>query len=399
MQIFDRFKERLGMAGPKQSAGILAMAGKNPWGKPGKSDGSPSADKPGDGGKSDGPRNPWLPGGGSDSGKRRSASIEDIFKNRGPEGPRRGGSGGGGSSFRMPERPGGGSWLPVVIVGIIGLGILLSSMHLIQPGEKGVVKTLGSYTRTLDSGLQFTAPWPIETIEIEDVEMARVINIPGSGESAKLILTGDQNLVDLSYIVRWNIADLENFKFRLAEPAETVSEVAEAAMRASVAEKTLDDTFTGAGRAEIQQAVRERMQATLDEYGAGIQVLGVEIEKADPPSDVVEAFRDVSVAEQNADAARNQAQGYAQQVLATAEGEADAFDKVYEQYRLAPQVTRQRLYYEAMEKVLSQNDKTVIEADSVTPYLPLPEIRRRASPQAAQPEITVQPNQQSTRGQ
>ncbi len=397
MQIFDRFKERFGMASPDKGTGILAMAGKNPWGKPGRKDegdNAPSSDKPEDGAKPDGPRNPWLPGGGSDSGKRRSASIEDIFKNRGPEGPRRGGSGGGGAGFRMPERPGGGSWLPVVMVGIIGIGILVSSMHLIQPGEKGVVKTLGTYTRTLDSGLQFTAPWPIETIDIEDVEMARVVNIPSSGESAKLILTGDQNLVDLSYIVRWNIADLENFKFRLVEPAETVSEVAEAAMRASVAEKTLDDTFTGSGRADIQLAVRERMQRTLDEYGAGIQVLGVEIEKADPPSDVVEAFRDVSVAEQNADAARNQARGYAQQVLATAEGEAEAFDKVYEQYRLAPQVTRQRLYYEAMEKVLAQNDKTIIEAEGVTPYLPLPEIRRRATASATQPEITVQPNQQ-----
>ena len=123
--------------------------------------------------------------------------------------------------------------------------------------------------------------------------------------------------------------------------------------------------------------VRERMQRTLDGYQAGVRVLGVEIEKADPPAQVVDAFRDVQVAEQNADAARNQAQGYAQQVLAQAEGEAEAFDKVYAQYRLAPEVTRQRLYYETMERVLSQTDKTIVETDNVTPYLPLPEIRRR----------------------
>ena len=263
-------------------------------------------------------------------------------------------------------------------------------VHLVQPREQGVVKTLGSYSRTLEPGLRITAPFPIETVDIEDVQGVRVVNIPNSGEQAKLILTGDQNLVDLSYIVRWNIKDLRDFNFELAEPEETVFEVAEAAMRASVAEKTLDDTFTGQGRAEIQQSVRERMQSTLDTYQAGIQVLGVEIAKADPPSDVVDAFRDVSVAEQNADAARNQAQGYAQQVLATAEGEAEAFDKVYEQYRLAPEVTRQRLYYETMERVLAVTDKTVVEAEGVTPYLALPEVNRRVQQNAPATVVTPQ---------
>ena len=391
----------------------LAMAGKNPWGSPGKGngggsgDGDGSGDGPGagstpSGGNSDGPRNPWLPGGGSGGkkpgskpGGRRSASIEDIFKNRGPEGPRRAGGGGGGG-FRVPERPGGGSWLPIILGGIAALWLILSSAHLIQPGEQAVVKTLGSYSRTLDSGLQLTAPWPIETVDIEDVERVRAVSIP-EGSNEKLILTGDQNLVDLSYIVRWRINDLRDFKFQLAEPEETVNEVAEAAMRASVAEKTLDETFTGQGRAEIELAVRERMQATLNGYRAGIQVVGVQIEKADPPESVVDAFRDVSVAEQNADQARNQARGYAQQTLARAEGEAEAFDKVYEQYRLAPGVTRQRLYYETMERVLSQTDKTIIETEGVTPYLPLPEIRRRATAQP--PQITVEANSSRQGGQ
>lgn len=367
------------------------MAGKkNPWGRPtngggggGDNDG-PSGD--GDGG-SDGPRNPWLPGGGSDDGKRRSASIEDIFKNRGPEGPRRSGGSGGGPGFRIPERPGGGSWAPIIAVLVAALWFLATGVHLIQPGENAVVKTLGSYTRTLTPGLQFSAPFPIETVDVENVEGVREVRIP-DGNSAKLILTGDQNLVDLSYIVRWRINNLEDFKFELAEPVETVNEVAEAAMRASVAEKTLDDTFTGQGRADIQLSVRERMQETLDEYAAGIQVVGVDITKADPPSEVNEAFRDVSVAEQNADRARNQARGYAQQTIAQAEGEAEAFDKVYEQYRLAPGVTRQRLYYETMERVLSQTDKTIVEAEGVTPYLPLPEIRRRAA--APPPENVVE---------
>ncbi|WP_258319761.1 protease modulator HflK [Qipengyuania flava] len=354
------------------------MAGKkSPWG--GGSGNGGDNDKPtgsNGGDKPKGPRNPWLPPGGGDDG-RRAPNIEDIFKNRGPEGPRRGG-GGGGSNFRFPQRPGGKSWFPVAVVAIIGLGLVATSFHLIGPQQEAVVKTLGNYTRKMEPGLNFSAPFPIETVDVEDVEGVRTVRIPGNNSQAKLILTGDQNLVDLSYIVRWNIKDLEGFKFRVVDPEETVNEAAEAAMRASVAETELDETFSGQGRAAIEQDVRERMQATLDSYGAGVRVLGVEIEKADPPAQVVDAFRDVQVAEQNADAARNQARGYAQQVLAQAEGEAEAFDKVYEQYRLAPQVTRQRLYYETMERVLSQTDKTIVETNNVTPYLPLPEIRRRA---------------------
>lgn len=367
------------------------MAGNNPWGSGG--DGSSGSGDDGDKGGGDkpkGPRNPWLPpgSGGKGGDGRRGPNIEDIFRNRGPEGPRRQGSGGpGGPGFRMPQRPGGKSWFPVLVVGIIALGLLATSVHLIGPQQQAVVKTLGNYTRTLDSGLQFTAPFPIESVEVEDVQGVRAVRIPGNDTQVKLILTGDQNLVDLSYIVRWNIRNLSDFKFRVVDPIETVNEVAEAAMRASIAEKQLDETFSGQGRAAIELDVRERMQQTLDDYQAGINVLGVEIEKADPPGQVVDAFRDVQVAEQNADAARNQAQGYAQQVLAQAQGEAEAFDKVYEEYRLAPEVTRQRLYYETMERVLSNTDTTVIEAQGVTPYLPLPEIRRRA--QQSQPATTV----------
>ncbi|QKG72406.1 protease modulator HflK [Erythrobacter mangrovi] len=376
------------------------MAGKkSPWGGgsgKGPDDGDGPVGENGDSGndepgsdKAKGPRNPWLPPGSEDGG-RRAPNIEDIFRSRGPEGPRRGG-GTGGPGFRLPPRPGGKSWFPVAVAGIIGVGLLTTSVHLIDPQEKAVVKTLGNYTRTLDSGMRFSAPFPIEVVDVEDVTGVRVVRIPETGQKAKLILTGDQNLVDLSYIVRWNIKSLENFKFSLAEPVETVNEVAEAAMRASVAEKTLDQTFSGQGRAEIEQRVRLRMQRTLDAYRSGIEVLGVEIAKADPPADVVDSFRDVSVAEQNADAARNQASGYAQQVIAQAQGEAEAFDQVYEQYRLAPEVTRQRLYYETMERVLSKTDKTIVETPGVTPYLALPELRRRA--QQAQSTTTVTPQE------
>ena len=388
MRIFDGFGHRVS----------LAMAGKkSPWGGGSGDDGDSDGGKPtgSEGGdKPKGPRNPWLPpgsGGGSGDG-RRGPNIEDIFKSRGPEGPRRRGGGGGGPggpNMRFPQRPGGKSWFPIAVIAIVGIGVLATSVHLVGPQQQAVVKTLGNYTRAMQPGLNFSAPFPIETVEVEDVEGVRSVRIPGNDNQAKLILTGDQNLVDLSYIVRWNIKDLSDFKFRVVDPVDTVNEAAEAAMRAAVAETELDETFSGQGRAAIELDVRERMQRTLDGYRAGVNVLGVEIEKADPPAQVVDAFRDVQVAEQNADAARNQARGYAQQVLAQAQGEAEAFDKVYQQYRLAPQVTRQRLYYETMERVLSQTDKTIVETGNVTPYLPLPEIRRRAQQSSPATVVTA----------
>lgn len=377
MDILSNFTSKIG----------LAMAGKSPWGGNTGSGGSDGGSGGGDGSgdKPSGPRNPWLPGGGDSDGKRRSAKIEDIFKNRGPEGPRRGGGGGGGPNFRMPQRPGGKSWTPIIVLaGVVGW-LALSTVHFVQPKEQGVVTTFGKYTKTMQPGTNFSAPWPFQNVYVEQVSTIRSDRIP-EGTEQKLILTGDQNLVDLSYLIRWNIKDLKQYRFQLAEPDVTVREVAEAAMRASVAEKTLDETFSGAGRAQIEERVRTRMQAVLDAYRSGIAVQGVEIAKTDPPAEVNEAFKDVSAAEQDADAAINRSRGLAQQILERAQGETIAFDKVYEEYRQAPDVTRRRLYYETMERVLSQTDKTIVEAGGVTTYLPLPEVKRRAQqPPAAPP--------------
>ena len=378
----------------------LAMSGKrSPWGG-----GSGGGDSDQDGGKQPpssegsggsggdtppppprGPRNPWLPGGGGsgdsssgDNGPRRPSSLEDLFRNRGPEGPRRGTGGPRGPNVRLPQRPGGGSWFPVMAATIVAIGLGVSMVHQVGPKEQGIVTTVGQYSRTLQPGLNFTMPWPIQNVSVEPVSTIRSFRIPASGQE-KLILTGDQNLVDLSYLIRWNIKDLKQYRFQMSQPEETVREVAEAAMRASVAERTLDDTFSGAGRAAIEERVRARMQAILDAYRSGIAVQGVEIDKTDPPERVVEAFKDVSAAQQDADADINRARAWAQQVLAQAEGEAASFDKVYEEYRLAPEVTKRRMYYETMERVLAKTNKTIVEAPGVTPYLPLPEIKQRAA--------------------
>lgn len=376
MRIFDGIGRTIG----------LAMAGKgNPWGKPAGSggDGEPpsgdDSDNAGDGevgeSKPRGPRNPWLPGGGE---PRRSANIEDIFRNRGPEEPRRKKFGGpGGPGFRFPERPGGKSWFPLAIGAIFLVWIGVTSIHFVQPREQGVVTWLGAkYSKTLNPGTNFTFPWPIQAVDVANVSQIRSEKIP-EGNQEKLILTSDQNLVDLSYLIRWNISDLALYKFQLQDPRDGLLEVGESAMRAAVGRQKLDTVLTGAGRAEIEQDVRARMQARLDAYRSGIIVQGIEINKTDPPSRVEEAFKDVSSAQQDADAATNRARAIAQQMLARAQGDASEFNNIYAEYRLAPEVTRRRLYYETMESVLSKTDKTIVEARGVTPYLPLPEIKRR----------------------
>lgn len=373
------------------------MAGKNnPWGGGGSGD-EPGADGPsgdggaggdgggkGDGGRGDGPRNPWLPGGG-EPGKRRSASIEDIFKNRGPEGPRRSGGGGGGPTFRLPERPDGKSWVPFIVGGVALVWVAVTSFHFVQPGEQAVVTWFGGkYYDTLDPGTNITAPWPLHMVTKENVTQVRLEEVPGT-KTEKLILTGDQNLVNLSYLIRWNISDLALYQYQLSDPRNALLEIAEAAMRAAVARQKLDDVLTGAGRAEIEQDVRMAMQARLDAYRSGISVQGIEIDKVDPPSRVEEAFKDVSSAQQDADAAINRSRAVAQQTLARAQGDAREFNDIYAEYKLAPEVTRRRLYYETMEQILSKTDKTIVESGNVTPYLPLPELKRRAQ-QAPQPQ-------------
>ncbi len=357
------------------------MAGKkSPWGNPGSGGAAPGNEEGGETpSRGDGPRNPWLPGGGGGEDKpRRAPNIEDIFRGKGPEGPRRiRGGGGGPPNFRLPQRPGGGSWFPLAIAAIAALWLALSMIHQVEPKEQGIVTTFGKYSRTLQPGLNVTLPWPIQHVDIEKVSEFRIEQIP-EGTGQRLMLTGDQNLVDLSYVVRWNIKDLKQYRFQLIDPNQTVREVAEAAMRASVGEESLNRVISGAGRGDIENQVRQRMQSILDAYRSGIAVQGVQIKKTDPPADVEDAFKDVSAAQQQAETYVNQAEAVAQQVLARAQGDAAAFDKVYEQYRLAPEVTKRRMYYETMERVLRDTDKTVIEAPGVTPYLPLPELRRRA---------------------
>jgi membrane protease subunit HflK len=252
----------------------------------------------------------------------------------------------------------------------------------VAPGERGVVTLFGRYSHTLGSGVGFTFPSPINRVQKIDVENIRELTL-GSASTETLMLTGDQNIIDIAYTVRWNIRDPERYLFQLAQPEETIQEVAESAMRAVVANVSLNDAI-GEGRGEIENRVTERMQTILNAYRSGVYIQGIAIRQADPPQAVNEAFKKVTAAQQDAQSYINRANAYSLQLTQKAQGEAAAFDKVYEQYRLAPDVTRRRMYYETMEQILPKLPKTIIEAPGVTPYLPLPEVQKQSRPQAQQ---------------
>ena len=333
---------------------------KGPWGSP---PGSGGGDPP----PGDEPAGPW-----GEPPKRRSKSApvtsldEFLQRSRGRFGGPGGGLGlGGGPS---------GSLIMWAVIALGVLWLLFTTMHRIAPEERGVVTRFGRYSHTLSPGIGLTLPAPIDRVQKVNVEEIRNIDI-GSAAEETLMLTGDQNIIDIAYQVRWLIRDPEQFLYELAEPEETIRQVAESSMRQVVAQVTLQDAM-GVKRGEIEARVQEEMQQTLDRYQSGVAIQGVAVRQADPPAAVNDAFKEVNAAQQKAQSYINQANSYALQLRQKAQGDATAFDKVYEQYKLAPGVTKRRMYYETMERVLQNVDKTIVETPGVTPYLPLPEIRR-----------------------
>ena len=353
-----------------RAAGLFAD-NKGPWG-PTAGDGSDSPPPDNDG------AGPW--GEPPKRGRRtvnsptgNAVSFEEFLR-RSKE---RFGGGGGGFSGN-PDR----SIVKWAILGVLLVWLIFTSMHIVAPGERGVVTLFGRYSHTLGPGVGITLPWPAQRVQKIDVENIRTIDLGTTGTET-LMLTGDQNIVDIAYSVRWNIIDPELYLFELAKPDETIREVAESAMRAVVSGYSLNDTI-GDGRGNIETRVQEMMQTILNRYRAGIRIQGIAIKQADPPEAVNDAFKEVSAAQQEAQSYVNQANAYSLQLRQKAQGEATAFDKVYEQYRLAPDVTRRRMYYETMERVLANVDKTIVETPGVTPYLPLPQVQKSAPREPAQ---------------
>lgn len=380
----DKIDGNIGRRSPRglrQFFEAISLMANSPWGNgpKGGGDGDGSGD-----GKKPGPRNPWVTPDPIDINRGRkprgpSALDELLRKGRGGFG---GGGSGGGGQFDLGDSAKFWKW---GVLAAAVLWVIFSSFHIVPPEKEGVVTRLGSYSRTVGPGVKFTWPAPIERIKLEDVRAIRTMPVGSpNATDENFVLTRDQSLVDLAYEVRWSVRDPELFFFQLADPEGTIREVAESSMRATVANFNLTDAI-GPGRVEIEAQVQQRMQELLNQYRAGVSIQGIAIRQADPPSQVDEAFKEVTAALQERESAINLSRAYQQQVLERARGDTAAFDQIYEQYRLAPGVTRQRLYYETMENVLSNVDKTIVEARGVTPYLPLNEVQKRipATPPAA----------------
>jgi membrane protease subunit HflK len=295
----------------------------------------------------------------------------------------------------------------------------LSGLYVVQPNEQAVVTTFGAYTRSEAPGLRYHLPTPIEHAEKVPVTTLNRLDIGGTGTTdgdipqESLMLTSDENIIDLSFSVTWRVADAPRYVFATRAPDDAVKAVAESAMREVIGKTLLDSIFTN-GRSKVQLETADLMQRTLDSWGAGIRVVEVQIRSVNPPQEVVAAFRDVTSAQQDRDSAVNEAtayknrvvneakgtaaqiiqsaQGYREQSVRTATGDTARFNSIYAEYQRAPQATRDRLYLETMERVLARSNKVVISGKGVTaPVILPPDIfRPRTGPAAAPPPADTQ---------
>jgi membrane protease subunit HflK len=294
-------------------------------------------------------------------------------------------------------------------VGIVVMIWLLTGFYIVQPYQEAIVTRFGAFARRELPGLRYHLPAPIERAERVDVTKQQKTIIGGSpGAEApdeSLMLTGDENIVDLSFAVQWHISDAAAYLFQVRDPDDAVKAVAESAMREVVGRSDLTSILTN-GRGEVQGQTLDLMQRILDRYRAGVTIDAVQIQNANPPAEVVPAYQDIARAGQDAQSSINQAntyrnrvvneaqgdsakiiqaaEGYREQVVREAQGEAARFNQVYAQYRLAPAVTRQRLYIQTMQTVLSHTRKVIIDAKGATaPIILPPQAFQAAAPEAA----------------
>jgi modulator of FtsH protease HflK len=319
---------------------------------------------------------------------------------------------------------GGKGVMLLILAGLLVWGI--SGFYRVDTNEYGVVLRFGAFDRYAGPGLNYHLPYPIETALTPQITVVRQIHIGmrqvddlRRGTTTRdvpeesLMLTGDENIVDVDFTVFWQVKKdkVSDFLFNIQQVENSVKAVAEAAMREVVGRTSIQPILTGA-RAGIELEVQELTQKILDFYGAGVVVTQVQMAKVDPPASVIDSQRDVQVARADAEKAQNEAQRYAnsivpeargkaakiqqdseayrEQTVAEAKGQAARFLKVYEEYKKAPEVTRQRIYYETMEKLFSGTEKIIIDSGASTgavPYLPLPELTRPAQ----RPAQTTQP--------
>jgi membrane protease subunit HflK len=380
-------------------------ANPGPWGTP------PSNN--GDGDKPDpqrprkpnlgGPGGPRRPGNGPGNGDDFSALFDRILK------VLRGLSGGPGDGVR----PG-----ALVAIGAAGFALwALSGIYIVQPSEQAVVTTFGAFTDSTGPGIRYHLPTPIQAVEKVSVTSLNRLDVGGSGSAdspeESLMLTGDENIVDLDFSVTWRVADPAKYIFTLRDPETAVKAVAESAMREVVGKTQLQSVLTR-GRGQVQIQAAELMQHTFDSWGAGVTVVEVQIRSANPPQEVVAAFREVANAGQDAESAINEAntyrnrvvneakgdgakliqsaQGYREQSVREAAGDAARFNQIYSEYRRAPGVTRDRLYIETMQRVLAKSNKVVVDGKGTSaPIILPPDVFRPRSQTQARPAVEIVP--------
>jgi membrane protease subunit HflK len=351
---------------------------------------------------------PWgsPPGGGNGSGRGgpRPPSIDEVIEKI--------------QKLINNFLPGGkSSGSKPIIFGLILLVVVwaFSGLYRVLPDEQGVVLRFGKFISTTQPGLNYHIPYPVETVLTPKVTKVNRLDIgfrsvSDSGRTSgvgdvpeeSLMLTGDENIANIDFSVFWVIKDAGKFLFEIQSPVETVKAAAETAMREVIAKSRLQSILTE-GRSRIEIETQEIIQSILDEYESGIQVTQVQTQKADPPDQVIDAFRDVQAARADMERSKNEAEGYAndviprargdaakilqeaeaykQQVVAAAEGEASRFIAIYNEYAKAKKVTQERMYLETMEKVLADINKVIIDqkAGGVVPYLPLPELSKKVT--------------------
>jgi len=367
-----------------------------PWNNQGNNNGGPWGGG-NNGGNNGG--NPWgggpqRPSGGRPNPPDFDKVINDLKNNFGGKMP------GGGSSRRF------------ILLGLIILMGLWAAtgFYRVNPQQQGVVLRFGEWIRTTGPGLHYHLPFPIEQVLTPDVTRDNRLEIgfrDVAGSSAtrrdiadeSLMITGDENIVDIDFVVFWRISDAGEYLFNLADPDETIKVAAEAVMREIIGQTAIQTALTE-GRQNVQFAVREKLQELLDDYRAGVRVREVQLLAVDPPSDVIDAFNDVQRARQDRDRLKNQAEAfrndivprargqaaqliaeaeaYREEVMNRAKGDASRFDQVFSAYEANKDVTRERIYIETIEEVFGNIEKIIIDEDgqSVVPYLPLKELGR-----------------------
>jgi membrane protease subunit HflK len=351
-------------------------------------------------------QSPWgtPPGSGNGSGRGPiPPNIDEVIKKI--------------QEFINKYLPGGKSGgLPIILVVSILIVIWgLSGLYRVLPDEQGVVLRFGKFTSTTQPGLNYHFPYPIETVLTPKVTKVNRMDIgfrserdTGFGSTGvadvaeeSLMLTGDENIVNIDFSVFWVIKDAGKFLFKIQDPSTVVKAASETAMREVIAKSNIQSILTE-GRSKIEIETQEIIQSILDEYESGIQITQVQTQKADPPDQVIDAFRDVQAARADMERSKNEAEAYRndviprargeaakilqaaeaykKKVVAQAEGEASRFIAIYNEYAQAKVVTQERMYLETMEKVLADIDKVIIDKNAssgVVPYLPLPELKKK----------------------